>query len=123
MNDQIIKLEDNKQENIAFVIDLDEELFKSEMTSGLEYKFNHFRISRFESIFEQLINFCKLKDFIATKPVRYALYIYKDNLQRLTDYISFEEFIIKLDEYKGTLSKLKRSSYSYFDIAEVLQEA
>jgi hypothetical protein len=29
-----IKLEDNKQENIAFVIDLDEEIFKSEMSTG-----------------------------------------------------------------------------------------
>jgi hypothetical protein len=34
MNDAIARIEDNKQENIAFVLDIDEELFKSEMSTG-----------------------------------------------------------------------------------------
>ena len=72
------KIEDNKQEKIAFVIDLSTEiLFEDFLTSTGE------KIERLKMLFEEISNFIKLKDYFTSKPCEFALYTYTNKFEDL----------------------------------------
>jgi hypothetical protein len=112
------KIEDNKQEKIAFVIDTSDEIFKEDFKT-----INNERIHRLEMIFEEIVTFVKLKDYISIKSPEFALYTYSDCLKKEIDFMKISEFISNLNQVKYNLKTYIYFGKSIVDLSHIFSEA
>ena len=112
------KIEDCKYEKIAFIIDTSDEIFKEDFKTH-----NNEKIIRIDMIFEEIIAFCKLKDFISSKATEFALYTYSDDLKIEIDFLPMKEFISKINQVKHNLKTHIYFGKSIIDLAKIFAES
>ena len=83
------RLEDIKNEKIAFVIDMYEEITNEDFLSLN----GDTKLKRADVITEEILNFVKLKDFCSEK-TEFALYIYNTNLKKEIKFCEISEFMM-----------------------------
>jgi len=112
------KIEDNKQEKIAFIIDTSDEIFKEDFKT-----LNNERLHRLEMIFEEIVTFVKLKDYISVRSPDFALYTYSESLKKEIDFMKISEFISNLNKVKYNLKTYIYFGKSFIDVASIFSEA
>lgn len=113
-------LEDLEEEKIAFVIDMFEEIKNDDYLSisGEE------KLSRFEVLTSEIINYVKLKEYISTNTL-FGLYLYDTNLKKKISFCKAKEFINEFDTFKNNVSQdnLVSGNDTAFDLAQIYSEA
>ena len=113
------KIEDLKQEKIAFVIDMYEEIKNEDFLSVSGDK----KESRFEVITEEIENFVKVKDYFSIK-TEFALYSYTRTLKQEIKFVPINVFLEKLNEFKFHCGKTNLANGNeQLDLAEIYNEA
>lgn len=112
------KIEDNKQEKIAFVIDLSTEiLFEDFLTSTGE------KIERLKMLFEEISNFIKLKDYFTSKPCEFALYTYTNKFNKEIEFCELKEFDVKFSNFYSSLKSKVLEVTEKLDLAQIFSDA
>ena len=111
------KIEDCKYEKIAFIIDTSDEIYKEDFKTNNNEKF-----TRIDMIFDEIIAFCKLKDFISSKATEFRLYTYSDYLKIEIDFLPMKEFISKIHQVKNNLKTHIFFGKSIIDLANIFAE-
>jgi hypothetical protein len=114
------RLEDIKNEKIAFVIDMYEEITNEDFLSLN----GDTKLKRADVITEEILNFVKLKDFCSEK-TEFALYIYNTNLKKEIKFCEISEFMMKYNDYKNNRYGKDgiAQGESYLDLVEIFKEA
>jgi hypothetical protein len=112
------KIDDNKQEKIAFIIDLSSEILKEDF-----YNYNGEKISRFKLITDEISNFIKLKDYFSSKPAEFALYIYSDNLSKEIDFCEVNYFEMHFTQVANKIKNQIKNPQDYLDLSEIFTQA
>jgi hypothetical protein len=112
------KIEDNKQEKIAFVIDLSSEVLNEDFLTNSGEK-----IERLKMLHEEISNFVKLKDYFTSKPCEFALYSYTQKFNKEIEFCELKEFDMKFSNFYNTLRSKVIEAKEYLDLAQVFSEA
>ncbi len=94
------KLEDNKQEKIAFIVDLSEDILLEDFVNP-----NLDKVERFDLIFEGISNFVKLKNYFSSTNTQFALYSYTNILNKEIDFCDVRDFDMVFQQIFSTLKK------------------
>lgn len=118
------KIEDVKQEKIAFVIDMYSEIKSHDFLTVLGDK----KITRLEAIVDEIVNYIKIKDYFSNN-TEFALYTYANGLKKECSFCQVASFIDKMGEFKSTNCKEgenededKIKVDDYIDVGEIYSE-
>ena len=112
------KIEDNRSEKIAFVIDLSAEILNEEFLNS-----NGEKMDRLKVLFEEISNFIKLKDYFNSRPTQFAFYSYNRKLNKEIDFCELKEFDIKFTQIKNSIKNKICIQTESLDLSLIFSEA
>lgn len=112
------RIEDNRQEKIAFIIDLSDEILREDFVN-----FNGEKVERIKILFDEISNFIKLKDYFSSRPTEFALYIYTDKLRKEIGFCEVKEFDIMFNQMRNNAKNFVIEPNDYLDLAQIFKEA
>lgn len=115
--DTHINIEDNKEEKIAFIVDFDDEIYNKDFTATNGEKYDRLAV-----IFDEITNFCRLKDYLNSKTTEFAFYIYTNKLTKVIDFAALKDFLPNFNDHKKVIQDIKFSKSNVFDLSEIFTE-
>jgi hypothetical protein len=111
------KIEDSKLEYLVFVIDLSKEILEDDF-----YQISGSKITRYNLIFDEILNFCKLKDYVSNSKIQFSLYTITDSLNKVIPFSTIRDFDTQLSQCRDVLVNSISLYEEFLDLGIIFKE-